>query len=116
MRWPSSFPLRMHRRVSPHSSNADALCSRGGSTSCRFIPPVNGGGYESFQLLLLEIDDAADFAAFAHVCERVVDLIEPVATGHQLVELEVTVAIHRQQHRHTRAGIHPTVKRPLELF
>src|SRR3546814_1972343 len=39
-----------------------------------------------------ELDDAADVLAFAHVAVAVVDLVERVAVGDQLVELQGALA------------------------
>ena len=68
------------------------------------------------QRALIEFDDAADVSTFPHIGDGLVDLIEPIAPGHQLVEFEVAVAVHRQQHWHARAGVHAAVPEPFELL
>src|SRR3546814_9720458 len=55
-----------------------------------------------------ELDDAADVLAFAHVAVAVVDLVERVAVGDQLVELQGALAVHGEEVR----DLGPRVGRP----
>ena len=58
--------------------------------------------------------DAADVDSLAQMLYGVVDFVEPIATGDELIELERPRFIHGQQHRHAGSWIHSAVQQPFE--
>src|SRR5437764_472653 len=72
--------------------------------------------WRTWPLVDWKLDETADVSAFTHVIDSLIDLLQAVTAGDQFVEFERTGLIHRQQHRHAGARVHPTVESALELL
>src|SRR5215469_2374230 len=106
---PTRWPDRSGRRaasVSPGDGAFGAPARPVGSSIAFGIVAV---------LLVLVDDDAADVLAVVHVLVGLVDLVEPVLAGDQLVQLEVPGLVHADQPRDVEQGVGVAEQRTADL-